>query len=288
MTFRIRLRSVVAAALILLPAVSAAGCPDEQTIDAMAEAFLTKTPGPILPSEASLDDGYCAQKKYLALLSSALGTPVGYKAGLTNKPLQERFGAKEPLGGVMFAPMLLASGTSLDAKYGVQPVYEADLIVTVKDERINEARTPEEALRSLGEVVPYIELLDLQAEAKSLNLATIAAYNIVSRHGVTGKGIHVEATAEFVEALANMESITTDDTGRVIQTAKGSDILGNPLNVVLWLTRHVNAQGHRLRAGDVLSLGAMGKFHPTEAGRTIKVRYIGLPGGDSEAVVTFR
>ena len=279
---------LLAAVLTLLPAVAAAGCPDEQAIDAMAKAFLQKTPGPILPRDASLDDGYCAQKKYLALLSSDLGNPVGYKAGLTNTPLQERFGASEPLGGLMFASMLLPSGTSLDAQYGVRPVYEADLIVTVKDERINEARTPEEALRSLGEVVPFIELLDLQAEATSLNLATITAYNIVSRHGVTGKGIPVEATAGFIEALANMQSITTDDTGRVIQIARGSDILGNPLNVVLWLTRHVNAQGHRLRAGDVLSLGAMGKFHPTEAGRTITVRYTGLPGGDSEAVVTFR
>jgi 2-keto-4-pentenoate hydratase len=103
-----------------------------------------------------------------------------------------------------------------------------------------------------------------------------------------GKGIPVQASAEFIEALANMESTTTDDTGRVIQIAKGSDILGNPLNVVLWLTKFANAQGYRLRAGDALSLGAMGKFYAVEAGRTIKIRYTGLPGGDSEAVVTFR
>lgn len=288
MKCRMPLLPVVAAAL-LLPAIAAAECPDARTIDAMAGAFLSKTSGPVLPGDTTLEDAYCAQKKYLAKLGRDLGDPVGYKAGLTNRPLQERFGATEPLGGVMFAPMLLSSGASLDAKYGVRPVYEADLIVTVKDERINEARTPEEALQYLGEVVPFIELLDLvPAEASSLNLATIAAYNIVSRHGVTGKGIPIQDTPEFVQALADMKSITTDDTGRVIQVARGSDILGNPLNVVLWLTRHVNAQGGRLRSGDVLSLGAMGKFHPTEAGRTVKVLYTGLPGGDAEVTVTFR
>ncbi len=289
MTYRMRLVPVVAAALTLLPTIAAAACPDAKTIDAMAQAFFKKTPAPLLPSDASLDDAYCAQKKYVALLSRDLGKVVGYKAGLTNKPLQERFGAKEPLFGVMFAQQFLASGISVDTQWlGVRPQYEADLIVTVKDERINEARTPVEALRSLSEVFPYIEILDLPAEVKSLNLATIAAYDIVSRSGVMGKGIPVQATAEFVEALANMESTTTDDTGRVIQIAKGSDILGNPLNVVLWLTRFANAQGYRLRAGDVLSLGAMGRFYAVEAGRTIKIRYTGLPGGDSEAVVTFR
>lgn len=288
MSLRTCILSVVAAILILRPDVAAAGCPDEETIKAMAQAFSEKMPGPILPNDASLIDGYCVQKKYLELLRGHLGDPVGYKAGLTNKPLQERFGAGEPLGGVMFASMLLPSGTSISAKYGVKPVYEADLIVTVKDERINEARTPEEALNYLGEVVPFIELLDLQFEAKSLNLATIAGYNVVSRHGVIGKGIPITAAAGFVDALANMESITTDDTGRVIQIARGSDILGNPLNVVLWLARHINSQGQRLRAGDVLSLGAMGKFYPVEPGRTITIRYTGLPGGNSEAVVTFQ
>jgi 2-keto-4-pentenoate hydratase len=286
---RLRVPSVIAAALIALPFNAAGACLDQETADAMAQAFVQKTSGPSLPAETSLEQAYCAQRMFLATLRDDLGAPVGYKAGLTNRQLQERFGAREPLGGMMFAPMLLPSGTALDANYGVRPVYEADLIVTVTDERINEASTPEEALQSLGEVVPFIELLDLvPGEPKSLNLATIAAYNIVSRHGVTGKGIPVQATTEFIEALANMESVTTDDTGRVVQVAKGSDILGNPVNVVLWLIRHVHAQGGRLRAGDVLSLGAMGKFHPTEPGRTVKVLYTGLPGGDSEVTVTFR
>ena len=85
-----------------------------------------------------------------------------------------------------------------------------------------------------------------------------------------------------------MEAVTVDETGQEIERAEGRAILGHPLNVVLWLVEHVNAQGQFLRVGDVLSLGTMGTFRPVEAGRTISVRYTGLPGGDSEAVVTFR
>lgn len=289
MTNRIGIIPLLAAVAILLPTIPAMACPDDQTVAATAEAFLTKTPGPGYPDGTSLEDGYCAQGKYLALLDEKLGERAGYKAGLTNKPLQDRFGATEPVGGVLFKSMLLPSGTEIEADFGVRSVYEADLIVTVADERINEARTPEEAVRYLGEVIPFVELLDLiVAEGEPLNLATIVGYNVVSRYGVIGEGIPVEPTPAFIEALGNMESLTIDETGQEIQRAKGAAIMGHPLNVVLWLVEHVNAQGQRLRAGDVLSLGAMGTFRPTEAGRTITVRYTGLPGGDSEAVVTFR
>ena len=280
---------LLVAAAVLFPTIDATACPDGQIVAATAEAFRMKTPGPVYPDGTSLEDGYCAQDEYLALLAEELGERAGYKAGLTNQALQERFGATEPVGGVLFKSMLLPSGTEIEADFGVRSFYEADLIITVADERINEARTPEEAVRYLGEVIPFVELLDLViAEGQPMNLATIAGYNVASRYGVVGKAIPVEPTPAFIEALGNLESLTLDDTGREIQRAKGSAMMGHPLNVLLWLVEHVSAQGQRLQAGDVLSLGAMGTFHPTEAGRTITVRYTGLPGGDSEAVVTFR
>ena len=289
MANRITATPLLAAAGMLLAAVDATACPDDQIVAATAEAFRTKTPGPGYPDGTSLADGYCAQAKYLALLADDLGARAGYKAGMTNRALQERFGAAEPVGGVLFKSMLLPSGSEIEADFGVRSAYEADLIITVADERINEARTPEEAVRYLGEVVPFVELLDLViAEGEPLNVATIVGYNVVSRYGVVGEGIPVEPTPAFIEALGNLESLTVDDTGREIQRATGTAMMGHPLNVLMWLVEHVRSQGQRLQAGDVLSLGAMGTFFPTEAGRTITVRYTGLPGGDSEAVVTFR
>ena len=98
---------------------------------------MNKIPGPGYPDQTSLADGYCAQKQYLKLIGDKIGEKVGYKAGLTNKPIQDRFGATEPVHGILFESMLLQSGTKIDSKMGVKMVYEADLIVTVTDERIN-------------------------------------------------------------------------------------------------------------------------------------------------------
>ena len=289
MTNWIRITPFLAAAGMFFPAMAAGACPDDQTIAETAEAFFTLTPGPGYPDGTSLAEGYCAQAKYVALLEEELGDRAGYKASLTNRPLQEQFGAAEPVGGVLFKSMLLPSGSKIAADSGVRMAYEADLIVTVADEQINSARTPEEAARYLGEVIPFVELVDLVvADGEPLNLATIVGYNVMSRYGVVGKGIPVEPTPAFIESLGGMEAVTVDETGQEIERAEGKAILGHPLNVVLWLVEHVNAQGRFLRVGDVLSLGTMGTFRPVKAGRTISVRYTGLPGGASEAVVTFR
>ena len=138
------------------------------------------------------------------------------------------------------------------------------------------------------EVIPFIERLDLVvAEGEPLNLAASKGYHVVSRFGAVGEGVPVEPTA-FIEALRDMESLTLDEAGQEIQRAKGSTIVGHRLHVVLWLVRHVNPQGQRSPAGDGGSWGAMGSSRPTAAGPTIPVRYPGLPGGHSEAFVTFR
>jgi len=90
----------------------------------------------------------------------------------------------------------------------------------------------------------------------------------------------VEATPEFVQALADMEAVFTDETGTVIQTEPGSNLLGHPLRVVLWLIDEMLSRGESLQAGQFISLGALGQLFPlNEGGKTYTLTYIGLPGG---------
>ena len=56
---------------------------------------------------------------------------IGYKAGLTNPAVQKRFNASAPVWGVLYAPMLLQDGATVDAAFGARPLFEADLLVRV-------------------------------------------------------------------------------------------------------------------------------------------------------------
>ncbi len=273
--------SVLCALLFLTPLQSSAACPPSAEIEAQAAAFLQNRPVDLYSTELTLQDAYCAQEKYLAALIPQYGQPVGYKIGFTGKALQERFQVREPALAVLLEKMLLPDKATFSLASAHRPMIEPDILVTVKDKGIMTAKTELEAAAHLDEVRPFLELPALPFQAGSkLTGTTLVASNIAARAGVSGKGRKTAATLEFVQALADMETVFTDETGAVLQKAPGSNLLGNPLRAVLWLIKELQTRGETLQAGQVISLGGFGKLFPLkEAGKTYTLTYTGLPGG---------
>jgi len=273
----------------LLGGAAFAACPGADAVDQRVAAYLAKQPMASYGEELSIADGYCAQALFVERLEAAMGPRIGFKVGFTGKASQERFKVTEPARGTLFKPMLLDDGAEIDAAFGVGPRFEADLMVRIKDEGINQATTPIEAAAHISEVVPFIELPDVAiAKGEPMTAAVIIAVNVLPRHGVLGKAIAVEASPQFVDAFAAMSVVMTDDTGKEYTRATGAALLGNPLNALLWLVQNLKAAGDGLKAGELVSLGSLGDIYPPEAGRTITLRYDGLPAGTGTVSVRFR
>jgi 2-oxo-hept-3-ene-1,7-dioate hydratase len=207
----------------------------------------------------------------------------GYKAGLTSQAAQDRFGVDQPVRGVLLEGMLLENGATVPAAFGARPLFEADLLVVVADNGINQATTPGEVLRHISEVIPFIELPDLVlAEGEPMSGPILTAINVGARHGVLGEPIAVEQSDAFLQSLADMKVKVADGGGEKLAAAKGAAVLGHPLNSVVWLVDN----GVTLEPGDYVSVGSIGPLMPTVAGRTVTATYQGLPG-DSEVTVSF-
>lgn len=275
----IRASAVASMAMLFAQAVGAV-CLDDATVTKLVAGYPT-TPVSGIPTDLSLEDAYCTQAKYVALLRKSMGEPVGYKIGFTGKPTQERFGIPTPAFGVLFEPMFIADGGAIARDFGHRTIIEPDLMVVVKDAGIMAATTELEAAAHLSSVHPFIELAAIQfAKDEKLTGPGLVALNIVATRMVMGPGAPIEATPAFVQAMADMETVFTDETGTVIQTAPASTLLGNPLRVVLWLLEEFKHRGKTLKAGDRLSLGAVGKLFPLkEGGKTYTYTLNGLPSG---------
>jgi len=256
------------------------------TPDDLVVFWIGKTPAPA-PQVQTIEEGLAFQAKFVAGLEPIVGPKVGYKVGLTSKPVQEKFGVDQPLRGVLLEGMLLESGATVPAKFGAVPIVEADLLVRVKDEGINFAKTPEEVVKHIDQVIPFIELPDLVLKkGEPLNGGTITAINVGARLGVMGKPIPVEPTADFARAMADMKVFAAMNDKLVLQSS-GSAILGNPLNAVVWLVEDLAKHGEALEPGDIVSLGSFGKPFRPEPGATFWVGYSwGEWGG--EAKVSFK
>ena len=243
----------------------------------LAANFKAMQPTSGLAKEMSMEEAERIRDGLVAELAASQGKVVGSKAGLTNPAVQKRFGHNSPVRGVLLEKMLLDDGAEVPAKFGAVPVFEADLVVVVKDEAINQARTPAEVIKHVASIRPFIELPDLvTAKEQPITGAVLTAINSGARLGVLGKPI--AATPELADALGKMTVVMRDQDGKELGKAPGAAILGHPLNAVVWLAQDVAKSGGRLRAGDILSLGSFTAPNFTKPGTRVTVTYEGLPG----------
>lgn len=262
-----------------------AACPSHERINTLLRFMEAREPVRGLRADLSMQDAECGRRRLVEKLESSENRIVGYKAGLTNKAVQERFGVASPVRGVLLEKMLLEDGAVVPADFGARPVFEADLLVVVKDAAIHKAKTHLDVLRSLSLVIPFIELPDLLiAEGEKLTGPHIVLINVGARLGVVGKGIPVQATPEFAVTLAAMRVAVTDQSGKKLASGTGAAILDHPLNAVLWLARDLEKSRIRLKPGDLLSLGSFTPPLPPRPGLTVTVRYEGLPGNPAVSV----
>ena len=276
---------MTALAAACLPA--SAACLSDAEAAALVANYLNKKPA-ATPEGLNDADAACMRAKVNKFLVQQTGAKViGYKAGLTNPAVQKRFNASAPVWGVLYAPMLLQDGATIEAAFGARPVFEADLLVRVSDSRISQAKTPEQVLQYIDQVIPAIELPDLVVEAPSkLNGAGVAAINVAARYFVTGSPIEVKRTQAFADSLASMKVLVMGG-GQDLDTGFGRDVLDHPLNAVAWLAQDLPKHGLALKKGDLVSVGSFSKLMPPKAGQKVEVQYQGLPDNPS-VTLSFR
>ncbi len=247
---------------ILINKLSYAECLSDEKIREIIEGA-PNTPITGISGDISLEDAYCSQKKYINILKSLNGKPIGYKVGFTGKSTQERFKIKTPATAILFEHMFIKNGSSIDKNFGHRTLIEPDLMMIVKDSGIMNATNAIEASKHISSIHPYMELPALQiAKGEPITGAVIVAINMVATKMVMGPGILMQSNPEFIESLASMQTVFQDEMGTIIQKSPGSTLMGNPMNVVLWLIEEFNRKGITLKAGDRLSLGSVGKLFP--------------------------
>lgn len=269
--------------LLALAGGTQAACYGDDQVAALAADIAARRPAPV-PQGLTMADAECTRGKLNAQLAKTAGAVAGYKAGLTNPAVQKRFNHDAPVRGTLYASMLLPDGSTVDAAFGARPLFEADLLVRVSDAAINQAKTPEDVLKAIDQVIPFIELPDIVVDTPAqLTGAGLVAVNVGARLGIVGTPVAVERTAAFSNALRDMKVLLKAD-GAVIDTGTGSDILGHPLAAVVWLVQDLAREGLALQPGQVVSLGSFSKLSPPKPGLKVEAEYDGLPGRPRVAV----
>lgn len=279
------LKRILVAGLICLGGSAQADCASDSDIETFVRDYMSNTPTKALNADGTMEDALCTQAKIVGAVTAHMGPVIGYKAGLTSKPAQERFGVTEPVQGVLYRDMMLQDGAEVPLKWGARPVFEADLILVVGSGAINSTTTAKEAMPFISAVRPFIELPDLTyAEGEPITGVTLTAMGVAPKLGVLGAEIPVKDPAKMYNALGLMQVTLAAADGEVLAQAPGEAVMGHPVNSALWLM----SKGITLKPGDLVSVGSFGPLVPPVKGKGgASVSYIGLPG-DPTVSVTFK
>jgi 2-keto-4-pentenoate hydratase len=258
------------------------------SVEQLVEDYLARRATTAVASDITMTEALRTQEQFVERLAPKLGRPVGYKVGLVTKEAQEKSGVTSPIHGVLLEKMILADHAEMQIDYAVRPLLEADLVVVVRDRSINNAATPLDVLRSLKDVVAFIELPDgLVAGNQRITGSLLTAVNVGARYGVLGQRVSVKPTQAFADALEKMQITLIDGQGKEQGKEVAALILEHPLHAVLWLIEELRKEGKQLRPGDLISLGSVKAITPNP-GQTYTVKYDGLPGGPISVSVRFR
>ncbi len=237
-----------------------------------SESYISK-----LNDNLTLEEAYCGQEKLNYLIKKKYNDPVGYKVGFTGKQLQKRFKIKAPATGILYEHMFIDDNSTIEHDFAYRTFIEPDLLVIVKSSNIMNAKSELEILDNLISIHPFLELPSLPFK-KETNVTgnMLVAANMLATKMIMGKGIEIKSSREFLIKLANIKTIFSSQKEGIIQEAMTSNLMGNPINVVFWLIKDFNKRGIKLKKGDRISLGSVGKLYPLSKNTSYSYKFSGF------------
>ena len=218
----------------------AAAWRDRNQIDDLAEA--------IRPS--NLDEAYDVQKRMVDAISDL---PVGWKVGASNERAMKRFGFSEPFYGRLLDGCMHQSPATLDANLFSRRGLETEFAFRLTSDLPAHGAPYDRAavIAAASELIPAIEIIDSRFAA----WPDVSPFSFIADNGTHGRFVMGQPHSDWSghDLAAQTARISVND--QLINEGHGSDVLGDPVNALVWLANRLPADGLALKAGDVITTG---------------------------------
>ena len=235
------------------------------------QAWQERTRLDALPADCrpgSVEAAYAVQD---GLARSAGLALAGYKIGATNAQVQAHFGVDAPFSGRVFADFV--GGSPLTVPAGAVNFYaieaEFDFVMARTLAPRPQPYTQAEVQAAVASVHPAIEVPDSRyADWLSMKAPDLIADNAIGCRLCLGPA----AAGGLDHDLAG-QPVVVRIGGEVVSEGAGSNVLGDPWNVMVWLANHLSARGLALEAGHVVTTGSAADVVQCKPGDTVTAEF---------------
>jgi len=231
--------------------------------DVLIDAHQENRSIPLLSSqypELDLAGAYRVQKAYV--LKRLEGDQIaGFKAGLTSRGSQQRFGVDSPLGGVLLSSGRHSDEAMIDGAMFQQPMIETEIGFVLGQAITRPLGEVPELHEKIRAVAPVIELPDLGfADMEHLKAVDIVAANVSAFQFIVGRKRGLEGMdLNNINAVLRLE-------GEEVNRGEGRDAMGDQWRAALWLVNTMVELGWRMEPGQIIITGALGNMIPGKPG----------------------
>ena len=219
---------------------------------ALAEARRERRPLASLPGGLPLDEAeaYAIQREAVDAYGAE---PVGYKIGATSPEAQGILGTDHPFKAPLFAPDCNQNGAVInEPSYGLIGL-EPEFALRLGEDlpRREAAYGLEDVQAAIATIHPAFELIGVRLPGELFRQAIVVTADFGANVGfVAGEGVADWQTHDLskIDVRASVD-------GKEVASGSGANVLGHPLNALLWLLNNLTASDRGLRAGDWISTG---------------------------------
>lgn len=218
--------------------------------------------------DLTMADGYAVQSELTRLLLADGDEIVGYKVGLTSKPMQTMIGVDSPDYGPVLSSTVYRDGDAVPLDRFIQPRIEAEIVFVLGERLQGPGVTVTAAARAVAGVAAAMEIVDSRFADWRIKLADTVS-DLASNGAV--------ATSSRLVPLDGLDTrlvgMTLTRNGQLVDTGAGAAALGDPLAVVAWLANTLGEQGIALEPGHLVMTGALHAAVPMAAGDVFRADF---------------
>ncbi len=218
-----------------------------------------------------LAEAYVVHRAFLELLSAHGGGPrIGWKVGFTNDAAQARMGTTEPVLAGLLGQHSYVGEAELKSPGGKGLGVEAELAVRLRSTLAGPV-SRQEAAAAIEAVAIAIEIVQKRGGPDEIGLPTLVADGTLQYGSIFGPWNTTMDPMTIKECDVKLQV-----DGQTDGFMGATEVLGDPLNALTWLSAASERNGIELQAGDVILLGAIIPAQHLEPGQMAEVASDGL------------
>ncbi|MGI9148037.1 MAG: 2-keto-4-pentenoate hydratase [Chloroflexota bacterium] len=201
--------------------------------------------------------------------SDGWGAVVGYKIGCTTLVMQRYLQIPNPCAGAIYASTVQHVHGSFAHANFVRVGVECEIAVVLAEDLGADRTTVDRptAARAVGGCMAAIEIVDDRyVNYTALGAPTLIADDFFGAGCVLGAPVGDFDPGQLAGAVASMRI-----DGRHVGSGLGTDILGEPLDALVWLANNLAQRGRHLRRGEFVLLGSLVQTQWVVAGQSVVI-----------------